>query len=240
MGIFQQLNKVDSLTGFKAELLTPQKPPSKLPSKSVAVPRYLGTSKGTKVSNTATNTTSIDQGLFARGASTMNDVVANLCRVSPDLSHAVATKISTVLTRNYTAVAYDEVGRIDVKGTEIVQALLQRWNTQAPDYSRFQRSTDLRSICSSLVFDSLRYGGMTAELILGAGKVPSHIRPVDTSKIEWVDNLIDSYPIYKAKSEDVELNYATIFYSATQQDMATAYSESPLQSEFTAEVSNHN
>ncbi len=219
MGLYQRL---------KAAVLQPQKPPSKLPSKSAAIPRYLGTSKGSKISNTATNVTSLDRATFARNAGTMNDVVANLVRVSPDLSNAVATKISTAISKRYTVVAYDEVGRVDVKGTETAQALAQRWDTQAPDYSVFSRSTDMRSLCASLVLDSVRYGGMTAELVLGAGKVPSFVRPVDTAKIEWADNLITSYPIYKGREGDVELNFPTIFYSVTQQDMSTPYSESPL------------
>lgn len=219
MGLYSRL---------KAAILQPQKPPSKLPSKAAAVPRYLGTSKGSKISNTATNVTSIDRASFARNAATMNDVVANLVRTSPDLSNAVATKISTAISRKYTVVAYDEIGRIDVKATETAQALAQRWDTQAPDYSVFSRSTDMRSLCSSLVLDSIRYGGMTAELVLGPGKVPSYIRSVDTAKIEWADNLITSYPIYKSKEGDVELNFPTIFYSTTQQDMSTPYSESPM------------
>ncbi len=217
------------LHNLKAALLPDQKPPTRLPTKSIAIPRYLGTSKGTKVPNIAANTTSLDRAYFARNSRDLNEVVANLVRTSPDLSNAVATKISMAISKKYTVVAYDEVGRIDVKGTEVAQALAQRLDTQAYDYSRFTRSTDLRSLCSTLVLDSVRYGGMTAELILGVGKIPAFIRPVDTSKIGWMDNMVDSYPIYKAKDGDVELNYPTIFYSATQQDMGTPYSESPLQ-----------
>jgi hypothetical protein len=217
------------LSFLGAKLLPDTKPPSKLPSKSVAIPVYLGTSKGAKISNTGTNTTSIDRSVYARNAGNMNDVVANLVRVSPDLSNAVATKISTAISKSYTVVAYDEVGRIDVKGTEAAQAFVQRLDTQAPDYSQFTRFTDIRSLCSSLILDSVRYGGMTSELILGVGRMPAYIRPVNTAKIEWADNLINAYPIYKSKTGDVELNYSTIFYSATQQDMSTPYSESPMQ-----------
>lgn len=204
------------------------KPPSKLPAKPVAVPVYLGTSRGAKISNVSTNITSIDRTAFARNSANMNEVVANLVRTSPDLSNAVATKISTAISKKYTVVAYDEFGRVDVAGTETAQAFTQRLDTQAPDYSVFTKTTDLRSLCASLVLDSVRYGGMTSELILGAGKIPAFIRPVNTAKIEWADNLVNTYPIYKGKDGDVPLNYPTIFYSATQQDMSTPYCESPL------------
>ena len=216
------------LNNIYAAALSIIKPPSKLPGKPVAAPTYLGTSRGAKISNNATNITSIDRTAFARNSANMNEVVANLVRTSPDLSNAVATKISTAISKKYTIVAYDEFGRVDVAGTETAQAFTQRIDTQAPDYSVFAKSTDLRSLCASLVLDSVRYGGMTSELILGAGKLPVFIRPVDTAKIEWADNLINTYPIYKGKDGDVPLNYPTIFYSATQQDMSTPYCESPL------------
>jgi hypothetical protein len=220
MGIFSRL---------QAAILPEVKEPTKLPSKPAAVPKYLGTSKGSKISNVATNTTSLDRSIYARGAANINAVVANLVRVSPDLSHAVATKISTIITKGYTAVAYDETGLIDEKGTELAQALLLRWNTQSYDYSRFTRSSDLRSLCSSLILDSIRYGGMMGELVLGPGRVPSHPRAVAMSYISWADNTVDSYPIYAGRDGDIPLNFPTIFYSSTQQDMETPYSESPLQ-----------
>lgn len=213
---------------LRAALLPEPKPPSKLPSKAQAPPRYLGVSKNATIANTATNLTSIDRAALARSAANMNDTVAALVRSSPDLSHAVATKITTAISKNYTVVAYDETGRIDVKGTELVQALCLRWDCQSPDYTLFTRSTDIRSLCSSLILDSMRYGGMTAELVLGQGRLPSYIRPVDTAKITWADNLVTSYPIYKGRDGDVPLNYPTIFYSCTQQDMSTPYSESPM------------
>ncbi len=220
MGIFSRL--------FGAKTLPDVKPPSKLPSKPQASPRYLGTSKGTKVSNTSTNITNLDRSIFARGAADLNGVIRNLVQSSPDLSYSVATKIATSISKNYTVVSYDELGRIDVKGTELVQALCLRLDCQSHDYSRFTRSTDFRSLCASLILDSTRYGGMTAELILGQGRMPAYIRPIDTAKIEWADNMLDSYPIYKGKEGDVPLNYPTIFYSATQQDQSTPYCESPL------------
>lgn len=217
------------LSRLRSALLPDVKEPSRLPSKSVAVPTYLGTSKGAKISNTATNTTNIDRALYARGAANINAVVANLVRTSPDVSNAVATKIATIISKRFTAAAYDETGLIDEKGTEITQAFLQRLTTGSYDYSRFTRSTDLRSFCSSMILDSLRYGGMAGELVLGQGRLPAYFRPINTGNIAWADNTIDSYPIYKGKDGDVALNFPTIFYSSTQQDMSTPYAESPLQ-----------
>jgi hypothetical protein len=160
----------------------------------------------------------------------MGEAVARLCRVSPDLSQAVATKISTTISKNYTVVAYDSLGRISVPGTEAAQLLSAHWDRESPDYTMFTRSTDIRSLSASLLFDSFRYGGMMAELVLDKSRLPSYIKSVDTSQIKWADNKTTTYPVYKTKQDsEVHLNYPTIFYSATQQTGDTPYAESPLQ-----------
>lgn len=218
------LNKLRSL------LLPESKPPSKLSNKQVVVPRYIGKARGAKIPNKATDTTSLDRVAFSRGAGSINAVIANLVRVSPDLSQAVATKIASGISKSYTVIAYDEMGRVDEKGTQLAQALVMKMDCQAPDYSRFQRSTDLRSTSASLLLDALRYGGMGAELVLGQGRQPSHIRPFSTNLISWAADVESTYPIYAAEDGPLELNFPTIFYSATAQDNESAYAESPMQS----------
>jgi hypothetical protein len=85
-------------------------------------------------------------------------------------------------------------------------------------------------VASTLLYDSFRYGGMGQELVLGDMRLPAFIKPFSTRRISWADNTPYTYPVYKAKSADVPLNFPTIFYSASTQDPETPYSESPLQS----------
>ena len=195
-----------------------------------APPPYLGIAKGSVVTNSAQSTISLDRSNFARNSRDMAEAVARLCRVSPDLSHAVSTKIATTLSKKYTVVAYDSLGRISVPGTEAAQLLSAHWDRESPDYTMFTRSTDIRSLSASLLLDSFRYGGMMAELVLDKARLPSFIKPVDTSQLKWADNKTTTYPVYKTKQDsEVHLNYPTIFYSATQQTGETPYAESPLQ-----------
>ena len=214
---------------FKAALLPDIKEPSKLPTKAKVLPKFLGKAKGATIPNNATNTTSLDRANFARSAADINGVIANLVRTSPDLSQAVATKISSGISRTYKVIAYDETGRVDEKGTELAQAFCFRLDNSSYDYTRFTRSTDLRSMSSSLLLDLLRYGGMCGELVLGQGRLPAYIRPFSTNLIKWGDGGDISYPIYKSADGDVPLNFSTIFYSSTAQDLESAYAESPLQ-----------
>ena len=211
-------------------MATTDKAKIKVKSGPQAPPPYLGVAKGSVITNAAQNTTSLDRSLYARNSRDMAEAVANLCKVSPDLSQAVATKIATTTSKNYTVVAYDAVGRISVPGTEAAQLLSAHWDRESPDYTIFNRSTDIRSVSASLLLDSFRYGGMLAELVLDKARLPAFIKPVDTSQIKWADNKTTSYPIYKTKQDsEVHLNYPTIFYSATQQTGETPYAESPLQ-----------
>ncbi len=211
-----------------AALLPDSKPP-KLPAKEQVVPKYLTGAKGATVSNTVNNITNLALGTDVRNEATMNQVIKKLVLTSPDLANAVVTKINTAITANYTAIAYDELGRVDQKGTELVQAFVRKLDAASYDYTKFTRSTDLRSLCSTLLLDNLRYGAMSFEVVLGQGRVPSHFKPIACRLLEWANDTPATYPVYNGPDGKVPLNYPTIIYSATLQDGETAYSDSPMQ-----------
>jgi len=209
----------------------PEPAPVKAPTSVQSVQKYLGKARASTISNSATNTTNSDRSSFSRNAGTLNGVVANLARVSPDVSQALATKISSAISRTYTVIAYDAEGLVHEEGTKIAQAFALRLDTLPVDSSKFTRSSDLRTLSSSLLLDSLRYGSMMSELVLGKGRVPLFIKPISTAAIKWGDSgdKMNSYPIYKGPTEDIILDFPTIFYSASQQDNDSAYPDSPIQ-----------
>lgn len=211
-----------------AAVLPQQKPP-KLPGKEVVVQKYLGKSRGTAVTNTASNITNINLPTDARGLGSLNEVIKRLVLVSPDLAAALATKISTTITGSYTVIAYDELGRPDQKATETIQAFTRSLDFSTYDSSRFTHSTDFRTVSSMLLMDNLRYGAMGLELVLGQGRVPAHIKPIPVRLLSWADNTPDSYPVYAGPDGGVPLNYPTIFYSCTQQDLESPYPDNPMQ-----------
>lgn len=212
-----------------ADLEQPSIP--KVPSgKTRTIPSYLGNARGTAVSNPSLNTTSLDLVSNARNAGTMNQVIKTLVTTSPDLSNAVHTKIMSAMSKSYTVMAYDPTGRIDLEGTELIQQFVQRLNYGSPDYTKFTRSTDIRSLTGSLLYDSFRYGGMVLELVLGAARTPSYLKAVPSRLIEWGDNTPTDFPIYKGGDQDVPLNFSNIFYSSSVQDGESAYADPPLQS----------
>jgi hypothetical protein len=192
------------------------------------IPDYLGSTRGSTISDPSTNYVNIDIGADARAESTLKQTIKKLVLTSPDLSAAVQTKIETALTGGFTAVAYDATDRIEEQATEVVNVFLQRLNYMSYDYTKYTRSTDLRSLESSLLYDSFRYGSMGSELVLGEGRLPAYLKPIPMRLIDWADNTPYSYPIYTGGDEDVELNYPTIFTSTAIQDGETPYSDSPL------------
>jgi len=220
----------DWLPKFKSADLPDQKPP-KVPSGKggKAIPTFLGKAKGAKIASTVNNITNLSISSDVRNEGTMAQVVKKLVLSSPDLSAALEAKIKTAISLRYSAIAYDEVGRVDEEGTKLIQSFLIRLNTSTYDYTKFTKSTDIRSVASSFFHDSFRYGSGCLELILGDTKFPAFIRPIAARLIEWADNTPGTYPIYKGPDADVELNFPTIFYSSSIQDGETPYSDSPLQ-----------
>jgi hypothetical protein len=211
-------------------------PVKALPNSSITTPTYIGSARQAKIANSAQNPTSVDRNSFARNSSTLNATIANLVRTSPELSQSIASKLALALSPTTTAIALNINDQtVNPEATLFVQSLILRLNTQSPDPTGFQRSTDLRSTSSQLLMDLLRFGAMAAELVLDKGRKPSLIKPFSSESIVWTTStdLKSSTPSIKTKDKtgqtvDTILDFATIFYSVSSQDNATAYAESPI------------
>jgi hypothetical protein len=201
----------------------------KVPSKQVVIPPFLGTSPGSVISDRQQNLTNLDAPISIRQERTLAEVVKRLVVANPDAANAVVTKINTSITAAYTVIAYDVTGRVDVQGTELAQSLARHWELGTYDPSRFTRSTDARSLSASLLYDSLRYGAMCLELVLGKGRLPLYLSSVPVRKLKWMDDPKGEFPVYvDTKGTEIPLNYPTIFYSSSIQDKETAYPDSPM------------
>ena len=192
---------------------------------------YLGKQRGTKISNNASNITNLVLSDFARSEATMNQTIRKLCLASPDLSHALELRIRAAIPEKYTAIAYDEFGVVSEEGTRLAQSFLLRLNYSSSDYTRYTSTTDIRSFAAAALYDNLRFGAMCIELVLGSTRLPSHIKAIPVRLLSWADNAQDVFPLYKDPVKgEIELNHATIFYSASIQDGETPFADSPIQS----------
>lgn len=213
-----------------ARAVLPEPKPPKAPKAQQTIPNYLGGARGSKISDSNNNITSLDIASTARGFGSMQETIKSLVLNSPDLSAAVHTKIKTAIPSRFTAIAYTAESVIDPEATKLLQTFIMRLNSGSYDYSRYTSQTDLRSVASSLLYDSFRYGSAGLELVVGNMRLPAFLKPFSARRVTWADDATSSYPIYKGKSADIPLNFPTIFYSSSIADNETPYSESPLQS----------
>ena len=202
------------------------KPPSG--GTQVVLP-FLGTSKGSTIPDSLTNTTNLVLSDHIRNEASLAQTVQKIARTSPDVSAAIDTKIRTTLTNKFKAVAYTPAGRIDEAGTELIHQFLTRLNYGSYDYSRYTNTTDLRSVGASCLLDNLRYGRMGVELVLGKTKLPAFLKPIPIRLVKYVDDTPGYYPVYSSSQGDVPLNYPTIFISNSSLDSEFSYPDSPLQ-----------
>lgn len=209
--------------------MPPEDTSVKTPSKEQVIPKFLGKTKGATIRDNSSNMTNTALSALTRTKATMNETVKELVLASPDLFATVMRKVTTAVTTEYTVIAYDQTGRVDEASTELMQAFTRRLDYSAPDFTKFHRSTDFRSLSAVLLYDDLRYGGMSVELVLGKGRLPSYLKPISARLLTWADDTPGTYPIYKGPNGDIPLNFPTIFYTASLQDSETAYAESPLQ-----------
>jgi len=193
-------------------------------------PVYLSSARGMTIQNKATNTTNIDLSSL-RTRRSMNEVIRELVKVSPDLSQAVVTKIGTAISDTFVAYAADPSGTINRKATELLHSLITRLNSGSYDYTRFTRSTDMRSLAESLLLDEIRYGGMALEWVLDKARLPLYWKHFPVRVLKWKEAGGVAVPFYTQTStnKDIDLNTPTFFYSSSLQDGETAYADSQIE-----------
>ena len=212
----------------KAATLPPLPAPKVPSSKGVTYP-YLGKTKGSKLPNSATNTTNLSLNDYVRNEATINQVIKKLVLTSPDLSNTIETKLRTAVSSSCTVIAYDEDGIVSEEGTRAANAFIMRLNYSSPDYTHYTSTTDIRSLATSCLFDILVYGAGSLELVLGSTRFPAFFRSLPTRLITWGDATPRTFPIYKDPVKgDISLDYPTIFYIASQDNNESPYADSPL------------
>ena len=213
----------------KAAALPPIPEPKVPAGKGIILP-FLGKERNTKITNTSTNITNLVLSDFSRTSATMNETIKRLCLASPDLSYALECKLKATISEKFTVIAYDELGVVDEEATRAAQAFIMRLNFGSHDYTKFTKTADIRSLAASCIMDSMRYGAMAMQLVLGSTRLPAYFGALPVRLLSFADNTPDTYPIYKSPDGDIPLNYPTIFYSSSAQDQESAYADSPIQS----------
>lgn len=159
-------------------------------------------------------------------------LVKQLALHDPDFSAA----INSYLTLANTApviVARDLEGVIDREATKQVRQILNGL-TRRIDYTLgFQLKPSLETLCENLRFMLLMRGGIGCELVMNEKMMPSEIRVVDLTSVEWREQKPGEYkPFQKPPGQNTELSLdiPSFFVSFFRRDPTSIYSYSPFVS----------
>ena len=183
-----------------------------------------------KLTETDRKTANTDLTTLRTGTSTKS-TIRDLAKVSPDLSAAVYATQRLVVTRGFTAVARNHDGTANPQGTAALQQVIARMNYLGDYSDGFSAFLTLHSCAEALCKEMRLTGSLAGELVLDKARLPARIQPISTTQLEfWEDASGYAYPVQKVNGNDVNLDIPTFFYEALDQDLLTAYSDSPLES----------
>lgn len=216
-----------------AATLPPLPPTPKVPNKAVAQPpfskRTPTTTGDQKLAAADRRTANLDLLTLRNGTST-KATIHDLAQVSPDLSASVWAYQRLVITRNFSAVARNLDGTINVDATNLTQQLLTRMSYLTDYTEGFNGISGIHALGEALALELRLYGSCSMELVLDKARVPNRFQPISTTQIEFYDDGTSSpYPVQKINGQDITLDQPTFFYEALDQDLLTAYSNSPME-----------
>lgn len=185
---------------------------------------------GTALIDTDRSTTNLDLTTLRNTGSTKQNV-AIFAKVNPELAAAADAYLRMGLTR-YTACAYDRLtGQPNPQATQMVLSWL-RYNDNIGDYTQgYVPNLPIRSVLESLGQELRYFGSCSLEVVLDATRTPVRLQPVGSRDLQWFPSKDGKYttPKQKVGGADVDLNVPTFFYTALDQSLYTAYSESPME-----------
>lgn len=224
----------DYITSKQAASTLPPPAPPKVTNKPVA---QTSMSKRTKTSNgdaklTATDrkTANLDLLSMRSGASTKS-TIRDLSIVSPDLSASTWAYQRVVVTRNFSSVAYNLDGTANPEGSAALQQILSRMNYLTDYAEGFTNISGIHALGEMLTLELRRYGACAMELVLDKARLPSRMQPISTTQLDFYEDTKGGvYPVQRAASGDIPLDVPTFFYESLDQDLLTAYADSPMES----------
>lgn len=232
---------IGGLFGNERAAALPEIVPPKVKRGAQAAPSHIkksaGATGGTKLAENDRNTARLDV-LSMRSATTTKETIRNMSKVAPDLSSSNYGYTRLVVTRNFTAVARNQDGTTNVEATQATQALLNRFNYLQDYTDGFSGMSGIHALAESLVKEIRIEGSCALELVLDKALMPNRLQPISTSQIEfYADNSGYAYPVQKAPDGNgINLDIPTFFYESLDQDLTTAYSESPIEAAVQAAV----
>ena len=163
---------------------------------------------------------------------TSNDtrtVVRDLAASNPDLSATINSYLRVGIPTEYSVIARDPDGVINVEATKLAQELLRRLTYLGDVSLGYNPVSDLQSLSESLAKELLQYGAMGLELALDKQRLPLYLNAVSVTKLQFKEEDGGVYPVQVIAGNEISLDIPTFFYLSLDQDLLTAYSSSFLE-----------
>lgn len=169
-----------------------------------------------------------------RTSNDTREVIRNLSASNPDLSATVNSYLRVGIPEEYTVMARDPDGTINVEATKLAQEILRRVTFLGDVSLGYNPVTDLQGLSESLGKELILYGSMALELALDKQRLPTHLQPVSVTKIQFKEEDGGVFPIQVLGGEEIPLDVPTFFYISVDQDLLTAYSSSFIEASIQA------
>ena len=164
-----------------------------------------------------------------RTANDTRTVVRDLSASNPDLSATINSYLRVGIPNEYTVIARDPDGVINVEATKLAQELLRRLTYLGDVSLGYNPVSDLQSLSESLAKELLMYGSMALELALDKQRLPLYLNAVSVTKLQFKEEDGGVYPVQVIAGEEISLDIPTFFYISLDQDLLTAYSSSYME-----------
>ena len=241
----QQSGSMSLLTSLKAMLRRPADSadgpqagtgqlPTPAPTKAPNRPQALLSFK-TQVAKAASALQRADRRLANTDIATYrtaNDtrvVIRDLAASNPDLSATVNSYLRVGIPTEYTVIARDPDGVVNVESTKLAQELLRRLTFLGDPSLGYNPVSDLQSLSESLAKELLQYGSMALELALDKQRLPLYLNAVSVTKLQFKEEDGGVYPVQVIAGNEISLDIPTFFYISLDQDLLTAYSSSFME-----------
>lgn len=216
----------------KSPELIPTETP-KVSGKQVTLPGYVPSAKfvSAPLQRKDSNAANIEIGNTSRLGSTTPQVIRSLTRLHPDASASKNAYIRVGIPETYKMIARNADASINREATQLVQAIARRLDSM-PDYaSGYAQIGSLRSVAEALANEVIIEGAMAMELVLDKFLMPYKFQPVPVSQIVWKEDkdVFNIFPQQSISGQFIDLDQPTFFYTSIDQDLLTAYANSPME-----------
>lgn len=176
--------------------------------------------------------------LTLRNGQTTKATIRALAAVSPDLSAAVWAYQRLVVTKGFTAVARNLDGTVNPEATGSLQRVIARFNFLTDYTDGFSGMASINAVAESLTKELVQYGACSMELVLDKARLPDRLVPISTTQVSFFeDGTGYTYPQQRIAGNLIDLDFPTFFYEALDQDLLSAYSDSPIEAALSSALS---